>query len=165
MPTLTWGFLMLKFLRSKLKLKKPTHKNSSELTHKTHQSPIRNQPKNSKTKKDRPKRRSLKHLHAVLKQDPLFFLSIPVARRPQGIEKKVLLVRNCCKEQCIRISTYWNRGSSTCADRNRLSTTRSSSRSSLGKNRRSICRASLLHWIKGSAIGRPAPARTRNRRF
>jgi len=38
---------MLKFLRPKLKTQK--------LTYKIHQSPIRNQPKNSKTKKDRPK--------------------------------------------------------------------------------------------------------------
>ena len=71
MPTLTWGFLMLNFLMSKLKLKNQPIKTRQKLTHKTHQSPIRNQPKNSKTKKDRPKRRPLKHLHAVLKQDPL----------------------------------------------------------------------------------------------
>ena len=117
MPTLTWGFLMLKFLRPKLKTQKTNLQ--------THQSPIKNQPK-IKPEKDRLKRRSLKHLHAVLKQDPLIIPSTPEARRPQGIEKKVLLVRNCCKEQCIRISTYWNRGSGACTDCNRLSTTRGS---------------------------------------
>ena len=94
MPTLTWGFLMLIFLRPELKTQKPTHK--------TYQNSIRNQPENSarkfNQKKDRLKRRSLKHLHAVLKQDPLIIPPTPEARRPQGIEKKVLLVRNCCKE-------------------------------------------------------------------
>ena len=77
MPTLTWGFLMLKFLRPKLKTQK--------LTYKIHQSPIRNQPKKTA------RRRPLKHLHAVLKQDPLLIPSTPAARRPQGIEKESII--------------------------------------------------------------------------
>ena len=56
MPTLTWGFLMLNFLMSKLKLKNQPIKTRQKLTHKTHQSPIRNQPENLKTRKRPPKK-------------------------------------------------------------------------------------------------------------
>ena len=89
---------MLNFLMSKLKLKNQPIKTRQKLTHKNPPELNQKSARKFNQKKDRLKRRSLKHLHAVLKQDPLFFLSIPVARRPQGIKKKVLLVRNCCKE-------------------------------------------------------------------
>lgn len=82
MPTLTWGFLMLKFLRSKLKLKKLTHKKPPEPNQKSARK--FNQKKTAR-------RRSLKHLHAVLKQDPLLVPSTPAARRPQGIEKESII--------------------------------------------------------------------------
>ena len=82
MPTLTWGFLMLKFLRSKLISKKLTHKNPPE--------PNQKSAKKFNQKKTA-RRRSLKHLHAVLKQDPLIIPPTPEARRPQGIEKKSVI--------------------------------------------------------------------------
>ena len=74
---------MLKFLRSKLISKKLTYKNPPE--------PNQKSAKKIQPEKDRLKRRSLKHLHAVLKQDPLIIPPTPEACRPQGIEKKSVI--------------------------------------------------------------------------
>ena len=70
MPTLTWGFLMLNFLMSKLKLKNQPIKTRQKLTHKTHQSSNRNQPENSARKFNQKKDRLKK---AVSKASPRSF--------------------------------------------------------------------------------------------